>query len=179
MSSQELLGQVEKNQRVEGQTCHWHCQLSIKYWRQTQKNQKNQRLSWGWLSSLRFFFKTVVKRYDASLIESVTESAVQVIFQWGSYMGLSYLIGKVKNTLADFECFGEKDSSLAAVCLLKDTVAFRSNAFLWFSGLGSMVSLTLGQMKSHNVQHEFCTTLKMKGSYACAALMNTSSYILL
>ena len=38
MSSQELLGQVEKNQREEGQTCH--CQLSIKYWRQTQKMKK-------------------------------------------------------------------------------------------------------------------------------------------
>ena len=38
---------------------------------------------------------TVVTRHDASLIESSTESSVQVIFQWGSYMGLIYLIDKV------------------------------------------------------------------------------------
>ena len=94
MSSQELLGQAEKKikeWKVKPVIDIANSQLNIGD-KPKKSRRKNQRLSWGWLSSLRLL-KTVVKRYDASLIESVTESAVQVTFRWGSYIGLSYLIG--------------------------------------------------------------------------------------
>ena len=39
--------------------------------------------------------KTVVKRHDASLLESSTESGIQIMFQWGSYLSLIYLIDKI------------------------------------------------------------------------------------
>ena len=124
--------------------------------------------------------KSVLKRNDASLIESATESSIQVVFQWGSYMGLSYLVGKFRtHYVGSYDCSAGEDFSLATVCDLRDTVAFRSNIFLWASGLGGIMSLTMAQFKSHNVQHEFCTTLKMKVAFALSALMNTLSHMML
>ena len=47
------------------------------------------------IADLQTNIETVVKRNDATLVESFTESSVQVVFQWGSYMCLSFLIGKI------------------------------------------------------------------------------------
>ena len=77
-------------------------------------------------------------------------------------------------------CFQEENSNLyGIICDLDETVAFRSKYLLWLSGVVSIGSLTYAQLKAHNVQHEFCTTLTMKVIYSAAALMNTISYILM
>ena len=40
------------------------------------------------ISDLKIDIETVVTRHDSSLAEAATESSVQIVFQWGSYMGL-------------------------------------------------------------------------------------------
>ena len=103
---------------------------------------------------------TFVKRHDASLLES---STARRIFQLGSYLGLIYLIDKImhlRNEDANILCSDHYcDYCILEdiICKLNDKVEFRSKAILWFSGLGSILSLTLSQLKAHNVQHEFCT----------------------
>ena len=73
-------------------------------------------------SDVQVDIETVVRRHDASLIESATESAVQVVFQWGSYMGLIYLIDKSMYAIhqnANFVCSDEQHSFLMdAFCRL-------------------------------------------------------------
>eukprot|EP00092_Neocalanus_flemingeri_P014420 GFUD01015555.1.p1 GENE.GFUD01015555.1~~GFUD01015555.1.p1 ORF type:complete len:407 (-),score=53.63 GFUD01015555.1:291-1511(-) len=130
-------------------------------------------------ADLQIVIKTVVKRHDTSLIETATESSAQVVFQWGSYMGLIYLVDKVKNQDENLSCSDEQNVSKATLCILDDTIAFRRNGLLWVSGLASLLSLTLAQRKAHNVQHEFCTSWQMKSVYVFAALMNTISYLFL
>ena len=131
---------------------------------------------------LELDIETVVTRYDTSLTESNTESSVQVIFQWGSYMGLIYLIDKIMNARhkdVNLVCSDEQEGFQATICHLNQMVAFRIKILLWFSSLGSILSLAFSQQKDHNVQHEFSTTWQMKTLYICAALMNTVSYITL
>ena len=129
--------------------------------------------------------KTVIKRHDASLLESSTESMIQIMIQWGSYLGLIYLIDKImyaRNKYVNILCSEDYYDDYILediICTLNDTVEFRSKAILWFSGLGSILSLTLSQLKAHNIQHEFCTNWKMKAAYICAAFANTVSYIFL
>ena len=83
--------------------------------------------------------------------------------------------------MTNFTCSDEQyhGGLMDTICNLNATVAFKSKYLLWISGVGSITSMTLAQLKSHNVQHEFCTTWQMKAAYSCAALMNTASYICL
>ena len=123
--------------------------------------------------------KTVVKRHDASLLESSTESGIQIMFQWGSYLSLIFLIDKImyaRNEDANILCsdyYFDYYILEDIICKLNDKVEFRSKAILWFSGLGSILSLSLSQLKAHNVQHEFLTNCKMKAAYLSAAFANT------
>ena len=74
--------------------------------------------------------KDSVTRFNLSLDESTSESAMQNAMQWSVYFLLQHVIGR----------------SLLSSNVMKENESFKFNA-MWVSGLTSTVSLTLGQMK--------------------------------
>ena len=136
---------------------------------------------------------SVVTRHDSYVVESSTESSVQIMIQWGSFMGLIYLIDRImhdQNLDANLACIEEEQINARVhnltnyglqpiVCKLNSEVAFATNELLWISGLASVISMTRTQLKAHNTPHEFCTSSGMKAAYLCAGLMNTISYVFL
>ena len=74
--------------------------------------------------------KTVVMRHDASLIVSPTESSIQVIFQWGSFLGLIYLIDKVMYEIKQTSKNSAQTSQLLFT-FKKKTQAFMESYVNW------------------------------------------------
>merc|ERR1719483_499079 len=103
-----------------------------------------------------------VTRFNLSLDESTSESAMQNAMQWSTYFLIQYAIGQ----------------SLLSSNVMKENESFKFNA-MWVSGLTSTVSLTLGQMKANKLLTEYQTTGAQQIVYGLACLASTISSQLL
>jgi len=106
--------------------------------------------------------KDSVTRFNLSLDESTSESAMQNAMQWSVYFLIQYSIGR----------------SLLSSNVMKENESFKFNA-MWVSGLTSTVSLTLGQMKANKLLTEYQTTGAQQIVYGLACLASTISSQLL
>lgn len=92
-------------------------------------------------------------RYQLTIAEASSESLAQHMVQWAAYFSLILI-------LAGTDAFEQYDQYLT----------FRT---LVFSGLASVTALTLSQVKTNSIFHEFTLTNSQKLFYLVASLTNT------
>ena len=100
-------------------------------------------------SSCRVYSLLLSSRYDFHLSQAVTASLPQFCLQFSSYMVILYLVETLKVLSVDK---GTQETIQAKI----DSFSFSS---LWFSGLGSALSLTVAQYTAFKIQHEHDLTL--------------------
>ena len=88
-------------------------------------------------------------RYDFQLSQAVTSSLPQFCLQFTAYMITLYMLESLKSLSVD------KDTQDTARQKI-DSFSFSS---LWFSGLGSGLSLVVAQYTAIKIQHEHDLTL--------------------
>ena len=88
-------------------------------------------------------------RYDFQLSQAVTAALPQFCLQFSAYMVILYLLETLKGLSVD-------KATQEAVQEKIDSFAFSS---LWFSGLGSALSLVVAQYSALKIQHEHDLTL--------------------
>ena len=88
-------------------------------------------------------------RYDFQLSQAITASLPQFCLQFGAYMVILYMLETLKGLSVDK---ATQDTVQEKI----DSFAFSS---LWFSGLGSALSLIVAQYTAFKIQHEHDLTL--------------------
>ena len=98
----------------------------------------------------------IATRYQFSLSEAGAESVGQFTCQWALFLSINFLMGQsaMQNNA--------KYTNLFFVSLRNSTVT-------------SLLSLTLSQIKTNRLSHEFSIGWKQKLQYALASLVNTIS----
>ena len=136
----------------------------------------------------------IIKRNDLSISEAGTESTYQFMFQWGLFLTMNYwisladvagelfppnfnYINATKRSL--FEFISERNLTEEIVLSYDDICGIKNDmnfGFLWKSGMISLFSLSLAQLKLNNIQHELSIDVKQKLLYFMASVSNTVSY---
>jgi len=106
---------------------------------------------------------TILARYDFHLSQAVTASLPQFCLQFGSYMVILYLLETLKGLSVD-------KATQETIQEKIDNFAFSS---LWFSGLGSALSLIVAQYTAFKIQHEHDITLGQRITYFMSCIFNT------
>merc|ERR1740137_454086 len=106
---------------------------------------------------------TILARYDFQLSQAVTASLPQFCLQFGSYMVILYLLETLKGLSVDK---ATQDTVQEKI----DSFAFSS---LWFSGLGSALSLVVAQYSALKIQHEHDLTLGQRIMFSLSCIFNT------
>merc|ERR1719228_1339301 len=106
---------------------------------------------------------TLLARYDFQLSQAVTASLPQFCLQFAAYMVTLYMLESLK--------------SLSVDKATHDTVQEKINSFsfssLWFSGLGSGLSLVVAQYTAIKIQHEHDLTMAQRTVYFFSCVFNT------
>jgi len=106
---------------------------------------------------------TILARYDFQLGQAVTASLPQCCLQFSAYMMILYMLETLKGSTPDEE-------TLDLIQKKIDNFTFSS---LWFSGIGSGVSLVVAQYTAFKIQHEHGLTLGQRIVYFFSCLFNT------
>eukprot|EP00090_Calanus_glacialis_P026119 TRINITY_DN4096_c0_g1_i7.p1 TRINITY_DN4096_c0_g1~~TRINITY_DN4096_c0_g1_i7.p1 ORF type:complete len:770 (-),score=237.96 TRINITY_DN4096_c0_g1_i7:508-2817(-) len=106
---------------------------------------------------------TILARYDFQVSQAVTASLPQFCLQFGSYMVILYMLETLKGLSVDK---ATQDTVQEKI----DSFAFSS---LWFSGLGSALSLIVAQYTAVKIQHEHDLTLGQRIIYFVSCIFNT------
>jgi len=106
---------------------------------------------------------TILARYDFQLTQAVTASLPQFTLQFGAYMLILYMLETLKGLSVDK---ATQDTVQEKI----DNFAFSS---LWFSGLGSALSLIVAQYTAFKIQHEHDLTLSQRFVYFLSCIFNT------
>merc|ERR1719318_853029 len=106
---------------------------------------------------------TILARYDFQLSQALTASLPQFCLQYGSYIVILHMLETLKGLSVDKAA--------------QDTVQERIDSFafssLWFSGLGSALSLIVAQYTALKIQHEHDLTLGQRIIYFVSCIFNT------
>jgi len=105
-------------------------------------------------------------RYDFHLSQAVTASLPQFVLQFSAYMLVLYMLEALKNP-ETLKGLAETESDIQQRI---DNFSFAS---LWFSGLGSGLSLVIAQYTAFKIQHEHDMTLTQRLVYFLACCFNT------
>jgi len=108
---------------------------------------------------------TILARYDFQLNQAVTASLPQFCLQFAAYMVILYMLETLKGLSVD-------QTTIDMVQEKIDTFTFRS---LWFSGLGSALSLVVAQYTALKIQHEHDLTFGQRLVYFFSCVFNTIS----
>merc|ERR1719225_1859634 len=106
---------------------------------------------------------TILARYDFHLSQAVTASLPQFCLQFSSYMVILYLLETLKGLSVD-------KATQETVQAKIDEFSFSS---LWFSGLGSALSLIVAQYTAFKIQHEHDLTLGQRITFFLSCIFNT------
>jgi len=106
---------------------------------------------------------TILARYDFHLSQAVTASLPQFCLQFSSYMVILYLLETLKGLSVD-------KATQETVQAKIDSFSFSS---LWFSGLGSALSLIVAQYTAFKIQHEHDLTISQRIIYFISCIFNT------
>jgi len=106
---------------------------------------------------------TILARYDFHLSQAVTASLPQFVLQFSAYMLVLYMLETLKGLSGD-------KINQADIQARIDGFSFSS---LWFSGLGSSLSLCVAQYTAFKIQHEHDLTLQQRIVYFLACVFNT------
>jgi len=109
---------------------------------------------------------TIMARYDFHLSQAVTASLPQFVLQFSAYMLVLYMLEALKNP-ETLKGLTETESDIQQRI---DNFSFAS---LWFSGLGSGLSLVIAQYTAFKIQHEHDMTLTQRIVYFLACCFNT------
>ena len=91
-------------------------------------------------------------RYDFQLSQAITASLPQFCLQFAAYMVILYMLETLKGLSVDK---ATQDTVQEKI----DSFAFSS---LWFSGLGSALSLIVAQYTAFKIQHEHDLTWEQR-----------------
>ena len=109
----------------------------------------------------------VMNQHNLALTEASKESIWQMMVQWGVYFGFSWFISwRLSLSREDVE---ELD--------MADNVLHISN--LYMSLLSSILSLSVGQFRAHNITTAYSTSNKQKIVYFFSCVMSTISNVLI
>merc|ERR1719318_1509135 len=106
---------------------------------------------------------TILARYDFQLSQALTASLPQFCLQYGSYIVILHMLETLKGLSVDK---ATQDTVQEKI----DSFAFSS---LWFSGLGSALSLIVAQYTALKIQHEHDLTLGQRIIYFVSCIFNT------
>jgi len=106
---------------------------------------------------------TILARYDFQLSQAVTASLPQFCLQFSAYMIILYLLETLKGLSVD-------KATQETVQAKIDSFSFSS---LWFSGLGSALSLIVAQYTAFKIQHEHDLTISQRIIYFISCIFNT------
>merc|ERR1712142_413029 len=106
---------------------------------------------------------TILARYDFQLSQAVTASLPQFCLQFSGYMIILYLLETLKGLSVD-------EATKETVQAKIDSFSFSS---LWFSALGSALSLIVAQYTAFKIQHEHDITLGQRITYFMSCIFNT------
>jgi len=106
---------------------------------------------------------TLLARYDFQMSQAITASLPQFCLQFGAYMVILYMLETLKGLSVDK---ATQDTVQEKI----DSFAFSS---LWFSGLGSALSLIVAQYTAFKIQHEHDLTFSQRTIYFFSCVFNT------
>merc|ERR1719244_324526 len=106
---------------------------------------------------------TILARYDFQMGQAVTASLPQACLQFSAYMMILYMLETLKGFTKDQETLD----------LIQNKIDNFSFSSLWFSGLGSGLSILVAQYTAFKIQHEHGLTLGQRIVYFLSCLFNT------
>ena len=136
----------------------------------------------------------VLKRNEISITEGGMESLYQFMIQWGLYFTLDYWLS-LADVTQQFINLNTNQTSNAThsilqgdnggnstilnrlssddICGIREGVSFE---FIWKSGVISLLSISLAQLKLNFLQHELSLDVTQKILYFLACISNTATY---
>eukprot|EP00092_Neocalanus_flemingeri_P038085 GFUD01041455.1.p1 GENE.GFUD01041455.1~~GFUD01041455.1.p1 ORF type:complete len:775 (+),score=224.78 GFUD01041455.1:337-2661(+) len=106
---------------------------------------------------------TLLARYDFQMSQAITASLPQFCLQFAAYMVILYMLETLKGLSVD-------QATQDTVQEKIDSFAFSS---LWFSGMGSGLSLVVAQYTAFKIQHEHDLTFSQRTVYFFSCVFNT------